>query len=107
MQKFLYYLPRVLTSLVTLFFYLFVLEGLSPEFGWQSGVAHFLLASAVLLLTILAWKRPKIGGWPFLILGIFYFATTASKGYWQISLPLSLPMALSGMLFLAEGFRKK
>lgn len=107
MQKFVYYLPRFLASLVTLFLFLFVLEGFSPEFGWQSGLAHFVIASVMLLFTILAWKKPKIGGWIFLALGIYYLIITTSQGYWQMSLPLSLPMILSGILFLVEGFKKK
>jgi hypothetical protein len=97
MKKFIYYLPRVLAILITTFFYLFVLEGFSPEFGWQSGLMHFILATAVLLFTILAWKRPKIGGWFFLLTGLYFFR----------SLPICLALILVGVLFLIEWVRKK
>jgi hypothetical protein len=106
MKKFIYYLPRGLAVLITALLYLFVLEGFDPEFGWQSGLMHFIIASIMLLFTIFAWKKPKSGGWIFLAMGVYYLAATSASGYWQMSLPLSIPMILSGILFLIEGFKK-
>ncbi|MDD5568868.1 MAG: hypothetical protein PHG23_00400, partial [Candidatus Pacebacteria bacterium] len=60
MNKFIYYTPRVLSILIVAFLYLFVLEAFSPDFGYMAGIMHFLLATAVLLITILAGKKPKI-----------------------------------------------
>jgi hypothetical protein len=97
MQKFIYFLPRALAVLITIFFAIFILEGFSPEFSWQDSLAHFGVALIMLLATIFAWKKPKIGGWFFILAGIYFI-----KGLF-----VAIPLLLSGILFLAEGFGKK
>ena len=107
MKKFLYYLPRILSILLVGFFALFILEGFSPEFGWQSGVAHAVLALVVGLVTAAAWKRPKIGGWVFMAMGLWYYWSSIIRSGWYGGLFLGSVPILIGVLFLVEGFRKK
>lgn len=100
-------LPRVLSILITAFFYLFVLEGFSPEFSIIDSFWHFVLATGVLLITILAWKKPKIGGIIFAVSGAFFLVMGFfRKTSWSV---LFLPgvLILNGGLFLTEGFYKK
>jgi len=104
MRKFFYYLPRILTIGVVIFLYLFVLEAFSPGFDWQSGLMHFILATIVLLFGVLAWKKPKIGGW------LFFIPSLISVLFAQwLLLGVTSILALIGMLYLIEGYggRKK
>jgi hypothetical protein len=64
-----YYIARILSVLIVLFFGLFVLEGFDPMFSWQDGLWHLSLMLMVLIVSIIAWVRPTIGGWFFVALG--------------------------------------
>jgi hypothetical protein len=97
--KIIYWLPRVLAILIVLFFGIFILEGFSPEFSWQDSLSHLFTALVILGLTIVAWKWPKIGGWFFVILGIF-FGVSFHPLWWGFSIG-SIPL-LAGILFLIE-----
>lgn len=107
MNKFLYWLPRVLAILITAFFYMFVLEGFMPGFGWADALAHFVLATVVLLVTILAWKKPKVGGFVFAIVGIRFLIPAVFRTPSLDSLIIGGIPLLTGILFIIEGFRKK
>lgn len=107
MKKFIYYLPRILAIIITGFFYMFVLEGFSPEFSWADALPHFVMATVILGITIVSWKWPKIGGFIWLVPGLFYLIIMLSRqGNWMfVWIPLIL--IIVGILFLVEGFRKK
>jgi len=107
MKKFLFYLPRVLSIILVGFFALFIAEGFDPEFGWQSGVGHAVLALAVGLLVWATWKRPKIGGWVFVAMGLWYWWSSIIRAGWYGGWFLGSIPILIGVLFLVEGFRKK
>jgi hypothetical protein len=105
MKKFIYCLPRVLAILIVAFLAMFILEGFSPEFGWQSSLAHALLASVALLAAVIAWNRPGIGGWIFVAFGIYYLLGIFKSHWWGGLIVGGAPL-LAGILFLAEGSRK-
>lgn len=105
MQKVLIYLPRILSVLITAFFGVFILEGFSPEFNWQDSLMHFFVALAPLTGTILAWKKPKLGGWIFLAFGCFWLLKFNDLSLGSILIS-GIPV-ITGMLFLAEGYFKK
>jgi len=107
MQKIIYYLPRTLSIILVVFLSLFILEGFGPEFGWQSGTAHAVLALVVGLLAWLAWKRPKIGGWVFVAMGFWYWWSSIIRAGWYGGWFLGSIPILIGALFLVEGFRQK
>lgn len=101
MKKITHYLPRVLAVLIVLFFGVFILEGFGPGFGWQDLISHLLPTLIVLAITIMAWKRPKIGGWLFIGMGVFaglFFHPFIFNG-----LAFGGVFALTGILFLADG----
>jgi hypothetical protein len=104
--KFIHYLPRVLTILIVVFLAMFILEGFSPEFSWQSSLAHGLLALAAFLAAVIAWKRPGIGGWIFVIFGAGYLAKIFNSN-WQTGLIVGGIPLLAGILFLAEWLGKR
>lgn len=70
MKTIIYYVARILSILIVLFFGLFVLEGFDPMFGWQDGLWHLSLMLIVLVASIIAWLRPVIGGWLFIASGM-------------------------------------
>ncbi len=107
MEKFFYYLPRILAGLIVVFFYTFVLEGFFPEFSLWDSFWHFVLATIVLLVTVLAWKKPIIGGLIYLSLGGLWSSLAFRGGFWPSRLILPVIPILIGILFLIEGFRKR
>lgn len=106
MKKFLYWLPRVLAVLITTFLSLFILEGFAPGFSLADAFVHFILAALMVLATVLAWKKPQIGGFFFLLFGI-RFSSDFLRGQWLNGLVFGGIPILTGTLFLVEGFSKK
>jgi len=102
MKKLIYYLPRILSIIITAFWcaFVFLSHGLSFEALIESGVWAVLL-----VLTILSWKETLIGKLGFIILGIFYliFIWHRAPSKWMI-LGIAGPILLTGILFL---FSKK
>ncbi len=105
MEKFIYFLPRVLSILIVSFFAVFILEGFSPEFGWQDSLMHLLVALIALGAAIVAWKWPKIGGWIFVLLGLKYLLMIFNSQWWNGLIIGGIPLS-TGILFLVEGFKK-
>jgi hypothetical protein len=105
MKKVIYYLSRVLSILIVCFFAVFILEGFGPDFGWQDSLMHGILAFVVLMATMLAWKKPKIGGWVFIVFGLWYLKTVVA-GYWLNGLIIGGIPLITGVLFLIQGFKK-
>jgi len=106
MNKFIYYLPKILTILIVVFMAMFILEGFSPGFGWQDSLMHLLMTLIALGATILAWKRPKIGGWIFVLLGLLIYLNMIFRQQWWGGIIIGGIPLLTGILFLMEGFRK-
>ena len=102
MKKFIYYLPRILTILIAIFFSIFILEGFGPGFSWVDSLMHFLFAVVVLAAAITAWKWPKIGGWFFLFFGVNFLLPPSWNGLIVGGAPF-----IAGILFLIEGFKKQ
>lgn len=105
MKKIIYYLPRILSILIVAFLAMFILEGFSPGFSWQDSLMHLLMTFSALGATILAWKRLKFGGWIFVLLGLTYLLLSFRQQWWDGIIIGGVPL-LTGILFLAEGFRK-
>lgn len=105
MKKFIYYLPRLLSVVLVIFFALFIAEGFSLDFSWVDSLYHLILTLVVVAIAIIAWKKPNIGGWIFVVLGIFFmifFSNPISNGLIIGSVPLVI-----GILFLIEAYKKQ
>jgi hypothetical protein len=105
MKNIIYYSSRILSVLIIAFFALFILEGFSPNFGWQDGLMHGLVTIIVLGITVVAWKWPKIGSWFFIVLGVYYLVVVFNDEWWN-GLIIGIIPLLTGILFLIEGFKK-
>jgi uncharacterized membrane protein YkgB len=101
MKKIIYYSARVLSILIFVFFSLFILEAFDPAFGIYAGMTHLLMALAVLLVLVVAWKWPRVGGWFFAASGVYglFFLRPAPSSFIIEGI-----FFLTGLLFLIEGF---
>lgn len=105
MNKIIYYLDRLLSIIIVGFFAIFILEGLSPQFSWKDSLGHLVPTLIALAITIVAWKKPKIGGWLFVLFGIFCLVFLGANS--GIGLVIALTPLVTGLLFLSEAFFKK
>jgi len=101
MKKFLYWLPRVLSILFICFLTLFSLDVFDIEAPWYQLVGAFFMHSIPSLIligvTVLAWKKPKIGGWVFIAAGLVLAIVVRFN---PISLVIFVPPVLIGILYL-------
>jgi hypothetical protein len=104
MKKIIHYTPRILVTLLTIFFGLFILEGFTNGFNradfWVDLIVTLFMAS----MTYIAWKHSKIGGFIFVILGIFFIFFF--HGSLLIGLTIGGITAMSGVLFLIDDYER-
>ena len=118
MKKFLFWLPRILAILFIIFLTSFSLDVFGMGYGFWQSIAGFLIHSIpslfLIVLLIVAWRRPRLGGFIFLIFGILFviwylIMMRGPKGMviiWMLT--LSAPIFLIGVLFLVQNkFLKK
>ncbi|MHC1716998.1 MAG: hypothetical protein AB9915_03915 [Candidatus Dojkabacteria bacterium] len=98
-----HYISRFLSILVVIFFGIFILEGFSDGFNTFDSLSHLFLTVLVLLISLGSWKWPKIGGWLFAVLGLF-FMYFFSPFIWA-GLLIGGVVLIAGVLFLLEGFK--
>jgi hypothetical protein len=85
-----------------MFFAIFILEGFSPSFSWQSALIHLIMTIFVAGISFLAWKKPRYGGICFIILGLLYTVNFSGSG---ITLAKSVILAfpiITGVLFILQ-----
>jgi ABC-type multidrug transport system fused ATPase/permease subunit len=76
------------------------LEGFDLRFGWRDGFSHAILALIFLIATIIAWKKPFVGGWLFIFLSIF-LSFFLDAWQWSQIIIVIFPFIV-GILFLIE-----
>ncbi|MFH1736662.1 MAG: hypothetical protein ABH838_02060 [Actinomycetota bacterium] len=72
--KIVHYGARTLAVLFAAFLSVFILEGFDPSFGWQSGVAHAIPAAFAIALAVIAFKRPRLGGWLYVAIALVFMS---------------------------------
>ncbi|NMB83903.1 hypothetical protein GYA28_01290 [Candidatus Roizmanbacteria bacterium] len=98
MKRILFYLPRLLTVAMVVFFGLFVFEGFSPKFDWKDSLMHLLLTLPILFIAVLSWKKPEIGSWVFIFVGAVAFFSFD----WPMGLIIGGTFILTGALFYLQ-----
>ena len=95
--------PRLLALALCLFLALFALDAFSagkpPAAALIDFAIHLIPAAAVLVLTLLSWRREWIGGISFIGLAALYAAVNW-KGRLDWTLTISGPLLMVGLLFL-------
>lgn len=117
--KFIYWTPRILSTLFMLFLALFSLDVFDGNYGfWETILALFMHNIPVFILAIIlwiSWKREIVGGIGFIVAGLAYVISAIirmSTGLpWYLAISWSLiiagPAFLIGILFLINWFKKK
>jgi hypothetical protein len=104
-------LPRILAILYIAFISLFALDVFEGGYGvWGTMIALFMhLIPSFLLIAclILAWKRPKVSGVLFLMLGIVFTIFFRTYQHLDTFLLISLPLFVIGVRFIWGGMMKK
>ncbi len=97
MRKSLIWTARVLAILLIAFFSIFALD-VFGEPRWFLGLVMHLIPSFILIvLTVLAWKNERLGGFLFLVAAL---AMVLFYG----SFVIPIPTLVIGMLLLAAGY---
>jgi len=109
MNKFIKWTPRILTILFIAFLSMFSFDVFFEGYGFPEIIVAFVMHNVptfvVALFLIYAWKKPKWGGWPFIIAGlcsIVFFKTYRDP---IVFLIVSFPAILIGLLFIYDGIR--
>lgn len=99
MKAFVFWLPRVLAILFIAFISVFALDVFGEPQWFLALIMHLIPSFILAVLTVLAWKRPFIGGICFVIAGlisVFFFHNA-----------IFTPILIIGVLFLIEFYLKR
>lgn len=88
---------KIFSLFICLFFAPFILEAFSPQFSWQDGVAHLIPTLIMIGITIVAWKKPVLGGFLFIVTGILL--AIVMRFQWSKIYICAFPL-ITGSLFL-------
>ncbi|MDD3386758.1 MAG: hypothetical protein PHU17_00785 [Candidatus Pacebacteria bacterium] len=94
-------ISKILSIIIVFLFAIFILEGFGDNFNLMDSLSHLLLTLVILGITILAWKKPSIGGWIFILLGLSYLINNFNTHYLSLLLFAGIP-CLTGILFLIK-----
>lgn len=105
------WIPRILAILFIGFISIFAFDVLEEGYAfWETALAllmHLIPSFVLIGTTILAWKKPLIGGIAFLTLGAvftFFFDTYDIPVSFLL---VSLPLLVIGGLFLLQHWKKR
>ncbi|MFH1852501.1 MAG: hypothetical protein ABIA75_09160 [Candidatus Neomarinimicrobiota bacterium] len=106
--KILLWTPRIITIIFALFISLFALDSFGAGNGFWKSIAAFLIhlipTYLVVIVLILAWRRPWIGAVAYIGLGIFYIVWAWGRFHISAYFGISGPLFLIGGLFLISWY---
>lgn len=107
MNKFLYWLPRILGIGLIVFYVLFALDAFDSESSMGEMLLGFLIylipAFVLIAILLVAWKWELPGGILYLAAGALYIYMARGM-YWMVYLYIGGPLLLSGILFILHHF---
>jgi hypothetical protein len=114
-NKYIYWIPRIVSIIFILFLALFSLDVFGEGLGfWETALAlliHNIPSIALLIVLIFAWKYEIVGGIAFTLFGIFYITQVKSAPDWKMMITWSLiiagPAFLVGALFFMNWHAKR
>jgi len=109
-NKILYWSPRILAILFTIFLCLFSFDSFQDFSGWQSILAvviHLAIPAIVLLATGLAWKKDLVGTAVFFCFALYYIYMVGLDRHWSWYVSISGPALLISFLYLLSWFQKR
>lgn len=110
MKKVLYWIPRIITWLLTIALLVIFTGALVVRCG-ATELIDLTIPLGLALISFLAWKIPLFGGIAFTILGgsLIVYSAFGQAGGVNLSqiLIIGLPILISGVLFLIEGAKER
>lgn len=97
MLKFLYWFPRYIAILFTIFISLFALDSFNQENWFIPLLIHLIPTFVLIFLTFISWKHEMIGGILFVLAGIFMI-------FFYNDVVISLPAIIAGGLFILHNY---
>lgn len=110
-NKYIYWIPRILSIVFILFLSMFGLDVFENNFGfWRTmlGLFMHLIPSMILIITlIISWKYEWVGGTVFICAGLLYiFLSFRAEIPWYLALSwssiIAIPAITIGILFFAN-----
>jgi hypothetical protein len=106
----LFWLPRILMVILICLMGLLSLDVFGMEGSLLEKIGGFLIHNVPVFILILslvfAWKKEKMGGIIFIILGLAFTIFFRTYARIEIFLLISFPLLLSGILFLLHDCQK-
>lgn len=118
-NKYIYWIPRILSIIFVLFLFLMSLDIFEGNYGFWGTVLglfmHSIPAIILLIILIISWKREIVGGITFILAGFVYIglvlSTVIRNGFEWYYLAWAIQISgiafLIGILFLIGWNRKK
>jgi hypothetical protein len=117
-NKYVYWIPRILSILLILFLTIFSWDVFDENLGFWGTVLGLLIHNipVIILLGILiiSWKYEIVGGIAFILAGMAQIVLSLMRNtidHWYVTLSFALilvvPAFLIGILFLVGWFKKK
>lgn len=110
LKDFLHWSPRILSVLFVGFLWLFSFDGFAGIGSWQAIAAyavHLIVPAAVLLGTVIAWKRDLVGTMIFFFFAGYYAYMVGLDRHWSWYASISGPAVLIGVLYLLNWLQNK
>ncbi len=104
--RMLFWLPRALAVLFTLFVSLFALDVFGEGYDFWTTIGalliHLFPTGLLLVALAVAWRWEQVGGLLFIGLGALYLAMSWGGLHWSVCLVMSGIPSLVGILFLVD-----
>ncbi len=105
--NYLYWTPRLLAILFTVFLYMFVLEVFAEGFNINNFLLSLIPGTIILLLTVLAWRKERLGGILFIILALLYLLIGFGRVSYTAITFMSGTSLFIGILFMLDDIHNK
>lgn len=110
-KKFIFWAPRISIILYMLFLSIFALDVFGEGYGFPEVIIalfmHLIPVFVLLIITIIAWKKPHIGGIIFIIIAIVFTILFNTYRDFIGFILISVPPLVIGLLFLGDKYLKK
>ncbi len=98
--------PRILSILFIGFVSMFALDVFGQGRSWTEVLGallvHLIPSYVLILILVLAWRRPLAGAVGYLALALAYSVFAVRRGHWDWSLILAGPLLVVAALFLVS-----
>ena len=114
-NKWIYWIPRILSIIVVLFFILMSLDIFNLKLGFLNTILalimHNIPTFILIIILLISWRHELGGGICFIVIGLIYlvmmFINQTGNVALSSSLIISCPLFIIGILFIINWIKKK